>query len=94
MSVLLGLLGLATLPVAIAVTDKVDGLSLVEAGFAIPAAVLLSLGAVVIGRHVRKRSRQTLAAVQGAGVARFGRVLALTATLAVAFYGLLTYVST
>jgi hypothetical protein len=101
MSVLLGLLGLATLPAAIAVTERLDGLSLVEAGFAIPAAILLSLGAVVIGRRVRRRSRQTLAALPGAGIARAGRILgyvglyvALTAALAVGFYGVLTYVST
>jgi hypothetical protein len=100
-SVLLGLLGLATLPAAIAVTERLDGLSLVEAGFAIPAAILLSLGAVVIGRRVRRRSRQTLAALPGAGIARVGRILgyvgvyvALTAALAVGFYGVLTYVST
>jgi hypothetical protein len=101
MSVLLGLLGLATLPAAIAVTERLDGLSLVESGFAIPAAILLSLGAVVIGRRVRRRSRQTLAALPGARIARAGRILgyvglyiALTAALAVGFYGVLTYVST
>lgn len=98
---LLGLLGLATLPAAIAVTERVDGLSLVEAGFAIPAGMLFGLAAVVIGRRVRRRSRQTLAPLPGTVVARFGRVLgytglylALTATLAVGFYAVLTYVST
>jgi hypothetical protein len=101
MSVLLGLVGLATIPVAIAVTERVDGLSLVEAGFAIPAALVFAFGAVVIGRRVRNRSRQTLAALPGARVARGGRVLgyvglylALTAALAVGFYAVLTYVST
>jgi hypothetical protein len=101
MSVLLGLLGLATLPVAIAVTERVDGLSLIEAGFAIPAALVFAFGAVVIGRRVRSRSRQTLAALPGARVARVGRVLgyvglylALTAALAVGFYAVLTYLST
>jgi hypothetical protein len=100
-SVLLGLLGLATLPAAIAVTERVDGLSLVEAGFAIPAAILFALGAVVIGRRVRRRSRQTLADLPGTRVARIGRLLgyvglylALTAALAVGFYAVLTYVST
>jgi ABC-type uncharacterized transport system permease subunit len=101
MSVLLGLLGLATLPAAIAVTERVNGLSLVEAGFAIPAAILFGLGAVVIGRKVRRRSRQTLGEVPGTRVARLGRILgyvalylALTAALAVGFYAVLTYVST
>jgi hypothetical protein len=101
MSVLLGLLGLATLPAAIAVTERVDGLSLVEAGFAIPAAILFGLGAVVIGRKVRRRSRQTLGEVPGTRVARLGRALgygalylALTAALAVGFYAVLTYVYT
>jgi ABC-type uncharacterized transport system permease subunit len=101
MSVLLGVFGLATLPAAIAVTERVDGLSLVEAGFAIPAAIVLGLAAVVIGRRVRSRTRQTLTALPGARVARFGRVfgyvglyLALTAALAVGFYAVLTYVST
>jgi hypothetical protein len=100
-SVLLGLLGLATLPAAIAVTERVDGLSLVESGFAIPAAILFGLAAAVLGRRVRRRSRQMLAPLPGARVARFGRVLgyaalyvALTATLAVGFYAVLTYVST
>jgi hypothetical protein len=101
MSVLLGLVGLATIPVAIAVTERVDGLSLVEAGFAIPAALVFAFGAAVIGRRVRSRSRQTLAALPGARVARLGRVLgyvglylALTAALAVGFYAVLTYLST
>jgi hypothetical protein len=99
--VLLGVLGLATLPAAIAVTERVDGLSLVEAGFAIPAAIVFGLAAVVIGRRVRGRDRQTLAALPGTLVARIGRVLgyvglylALTAALAVGFYAVLTYVST
>jgi hypothetical protein len=99
--VLLGVLGLATLPAAIAVTERVDGLSLVESGFAIPIAIVLALAAVVIGRRVRGRDRQTLAAVPGTVVARIGRVLgyvglyvALTAALAVGFYAVLTYVST
>jgi hypothetical protein len=94
-------LGLATLPAAIAVTERVDTLSLLEAGFAIPAAILLALAAVVIGRRVRRRSRQTLASVPGARAARVGRVLgylglylALTAALAVGFYAILTYAST
>jgi hypothetical protein len=101
MSVLLGLLGLGVLPAAIAVTERVDGVSLVEAGFAIPAAIVFALAAIVIGRRVRRRSRQTLAALPGARVARFGRLLgyaglylALTAALAVGFYAVLTYVST
>jgi ABC-type multidrug transport system permease subunit len=101
MSVLLGLLGLATLPAAIAVTERVDGLSLVESGFAIPAAILFGLGAVVIGRRIRRRSRQTLSEIPGTRVARVGRwlgyvalYLALTAALAVGFYAVLTYVST
>jgi hypothetical protein len=100
-SVLLGLLGLGTLPAAIAITERVDGLSLVEAGFAIPAAILFGLAAVVIGRRVRRSSRQRLAPLPGTRVARLGRVLgyaalylALTAALAVGFYALLTYVST
>jgi hypothetical protein len=99
--VALAVLGLATLPAAIAVTERVDGLSLVEAGFAIPVAIAFALAAVVIGRRVRSRSRQTLAALPGTRVARIGRVLgyagiyvALTAALAVGFYAILTYVST
>ena len=98
---LLGLLGLATLPAAIAVAERVDGISLVEAGFAIPAAIVFALAAVVIGRRVRGRDRQTLAALPGTRVARVGRLLgyaglyiALTAALAVGFYAVLTYVST
>jgi hypothetical protein len=100
-SVALGLLGLATLPAAIAVTERVDTLSLLEAGFAIPAAIVLALAAVVIGRRVQRRSRQTLAALPGARVARFGRVLGymglyvgLMAALAVGFYAVLTFAST
>jgi hypothetical protein len=100
-SVLVGLLGLATLPAAIAASERLEGISLLEAGFAIPAAILFSLAAIVIGRRVRRRSRQTLAPLPGARVARAGRVLgyaglylALTAALAVGFYAVLTYVST
>jgi hypothetical protein len=99
--VLLAVLGLATLPAAIAVTERIDGLSLVEAGFAIPVAIAFALAAIVIGRRVRSRSRQTLSTVPGTRVAVVGRALgyvalyvALTAALAVGFYAILTYVST
>jgi hypothetical protein len=99
--VLLGVIGLATLPAAIAVTERVDGLSLVEAGFAIPAAIVFALAAVLIGRRVSRRRRQTLVSFPGTRVARLGRLLgyaglyvALTAALAVGFYAVLTYVST
>jgi hypothetical protein len=99
--VVLGLLAVATLPAAIAATEQVNTLSLLEAGFAIPAAVLLALAAVIIGRRVRRRSRQTIAPLPGARTARVGRVLgylglyvALTAALAVGFYAVLTLAST
>jgi hypothetical protein len=95
--VLLGLLSLATLPVAVAVANESDDLTLVEAGLAVPVAVLLALAALWLARRARRRADRTLDRVGGRGAARAGKLLgglglyvAATAALALGVYALLS----
>ena len=96
LSVVLGVLAVATLPAAIYVAETRPDVQLLDAGFAIPPAVLLALGAIVLGRRGARRAEVTLTG-GGGGTARVGRalgllglLLALTATLSVIWYAVLT----
>ena len=96
LSLALGLLGVLTLPVAIAVTEWREELELVEAGWAVPAAFVLSALAVWLARTARRRFDRTLGRVGGLGRARAGRVLgwlgvyiAVTAAVALGVYAYL-----
>ena len=97
MSVLLGLLGLATLPAAVLAANESDDLTLVQAGVAVPLAAVLSLGALWLARRARRRADRTLDRVGGRGAARAGKLLgglglylAATAALALGVYALLS----
>jgi ABC-type Fe3+ transport system permease subunit len=96
-SVVLGLLSLATLPAAVLVARDSDDLTLVQAGLAVPVAVVLSLAALWLARRARRRADRTLDRVGGRGAARAGRLLgglglylAATAALALGVYALLS----
>ena len=93
---LCGLLATAALPAAIAVTERSERLDLLHAAAAIPLALMLGVVALVLGTRARRETIMTLGRVGGDRLARVGRVLgglgvylALTAALAIAFYGLL-----
>jgi hypothetical protein len=98
LSVLFGLLSLATLPAAVVVAGESDELTLVEAGVvAVPAAGVLALLGLWLARRARRRADRTLDRVGGRGTARAGKVLAglglyvaATAALALGVYALLS----
>lgn len=97
LSVLFGLLSLATLPAAVVVAGESDELTLVEAGVAVPVAALFALLGLWLARRGRRRADRTLDRVGGRGTARAGKVLAglglyvaATAALALGVYALLS----
>ncbi|MCY7303547.1 MAG: hypothetical protein LH654_11070 [Thermoleophilia bacterium] len=96
-SVVLGAVSAVTLPAAIAATRYSSSYDLLHAGFAIPLAILTGIGALVLARNARALDRATLGATESVKAAAWGRVLgvvglgiAVSATIAVAVYGVLT----
>lgn len=97
-SVLAGLLAAATMPVAILATRYSESYDLLHAGFAIPVAIVLGGLAIVLGRRALRHDDVRLGRAGGRGAARIGRAfgvlgiaLAATCLVALAVYGLLTY---
>ena len=97
---LFGLLSLATLPAAIAATRRSREYELLDAGFAIPLALLFGALAVVLARRARRGQALTLGRAPGARSARVGRALGLvgfllgvTAAMAVGVYFVLATVA-
>jgi hypothetical protein len=98
-SIILGLLSALTMPIAIFATRYSGSYELLHAGAVIPIALALGIGAIVASRRARRSLRHSLGS---SGIRRSARIgwllgtlgicLALTATLSVAVYGLLTYV--
>jgi hypothetical protein len=93
-----GLLAAASLPAAIAVAELTDHLRLIEAAWAIPAAVVLGLVALVLARRGRRRAARSVAR-RGSRSARVGRLLGWLAValgvagvIALAFFEYLDYV--
>ena len=94
---LVGLLAVATMPVAIFVTRYVEEYELIDAGFAIPVGMALGVGAVALARRGRLRTERTLGRAGGRRAASVGRLLGLlgfclatTAAISVGTYALLT----
>ena len=94
---MLGVFAIVCVPAAIVVAERVASLRLLDAAAAIPVAIVAGVCAFVLGTRARRRSEFTLGRVGGATAGRAGRWLgllgiyvALTAALAVGFYGLLT----
>jgi hypothetical protein len=99
-SLLFGVLGAASLPVAVAITEWRADLELVDAGYAVPAAFLFSALAVRLARRARRSLDRTLGRIGGVKTARAGRVLgwlgvyiALTAAVSMGVYAYLEYVA-
>ena len=97
-AVLVGLLAAATMPVAILATRYSESYELLHAGFAIPVALVLGWAAVVLSRRARQHDDLRLGRAGGRGTARLGWALAVlgialaaTCLVALAVYGLLTY---
>ena len=93
-----GVLGVATMPVAILATRYSGSYELLHAGFAIPVAVLLGALAVVLARGALRHDDLRLGRAGGRGLARLARALGVlgislgaTCAVALAVYGILTY---
>lgn len=87
---------MAAVPIGVVLSRLSGGISLLDASLAIPIAVVLGGAAIVLGRRSRKRVEWTLGRAGGRGAARVGVALgvvslglALTAGIALGFYGLL-----
>jgi hypothetical protein len=66
-----------TLPLAIYLTRYSVAYTLLDAGFAIPVAVVLGVIALVLARHARLQRAVSLSAARGGGVATAGRILGI-----------------
>ena len=95
MALLLGIAGVLTLPLAVEVTRRSGRLALLDAGFAIPLALVLSFVALMMARRARQNLRWLRLREGGTGIASaaviiglVGLCLALTAALSVGFYEL------
>ena len=98
-SVVVGALSVATLPVAVAATRYSDAYELLHAGFAVPIGIALGAVAMALARQSRARRDATIGRARGRNTARVGGVLgilglciACSGLVALAVYGLLTYV--
>ena len=101
LSVLVGLLAVATMPLAIAATRRSREYELLDAAYAIPLGAALGLLAIALTRRARSRLAPTLGHPRGTRTARLGRLLgllgfllALTAAGSLAVYGILSLVET
>ena len=81
MSLLVGLLAVAALPAAIALAEFDDRYDLLQAGWAVPVALVLGLVAVLLARRARVRVERTLGRVGGEATARVGRTLGVLAIM-------------
>ena len=95
MALLLGVLGLLTMPAAVEAARRSDRIALLDAAYAVPLGFLLGLLAVVMGRRARHNLRWLRLREGGTAVASTAIVvglvslcLAVTAALSVGFYEL------
>jgi hypothetical protein len=94
-ALVVGLAGLLTLPAAIEVSRRSKRVGLLDAGYAIPLALLLGLIALVMARRARKNLQWLQLREGGTGIATVAVLvgalafcLAVAAALSVGFYGL------
>jgi len=97
-SLLAGIAATATMPVAVVATRYSGSYELLHAGLAIPVAVLLGALAVGLGRSALRLDDLRLGRAGGRRAARIGRALGVlgislgaTCAVALAVYGILTY---
>ena len=94
-----GLASVCVLPLAVYLTRFSDGYELLHAGFLIPIAAALGLGAIALARRAQVQTSLSLTGGGRSGVAVAGRVLgvvgiclAASGIVALGVYGLLEYV--
>jgi hypothetical protein len=99
-SVLLGLVAVATLPAAVALAELPERIDLLQAGFAVPVAGVLALVTLVLSRGGRLRFERTLGRVGGRRTAWLGKALGLLAlamtasgAVALATYAVLKHIA-
>lgn len=97
-ALVLGALATATMPIAILATRYSGSYELLHAGVAIPVAVLLGAFAIGLARAALRLDDLRLGRAGGRRTARLGRALgvlgislAATCAVALAVYGILTY---
>jgi hypothetical protein len=93
---LFGVVAVLAVPAGVLVAKRLAGVTLVQAGWAVPFAAAAGITALLFARGARGRIRATLERAGGAGRARAGRLLgiagiciALSGAIAVGFYELL-----
>jgi len=92
-----GILSVAAIPAGILAARKLQQVTLLDSSGSIVVGVLLGWYAIVLARRGRERLQITLGRAGGKGAARAGRLLgivgilvAVTAALALGFWGLLS----
>lgn len=95
MALVLALAAIATLPVAMEVASRSKRITLLDTAYAIPAAFVLALVALLMARRARRNLRWLQLREGGTGVATTALVVAaialcitIAAALSVGFYGL------
>lgn len=95
---MLGLAGVLTMPAAVVVADRSQRVSLLDAGYAIPLALLLGVLATGMGHRAKRNLEWVRLDGRGSAVARVGRTLgvlalalAFTAALSLVFYEAILY---
>ena len=96
LAVLLGLVAVVSVPVAIVLSRQSEGITLLDAAWAIPIAALCGVAALLFARGAGGRVRRTLERAGGLGRVRLGQVLgvagicvALSGAIAVGLFELL-----
>ncbi|HEV7132396.1 MAG TPA: hypothetical protein VGN27_01535 [Gaiellaceae bacterium] len=96
LSTLLGVVAVIAVPAGVEIARVTAGVSLLDAGYAIPVAAIAGLAAILFARGAAARVHWTLERAGGLGRARLGRLLgiagicfALSGSIAIAFYELL-----
>jgi len=96
LALILALCGVAVVPAAVLLSRQTGKIHLLDAVWAIPMAMVLSVGALLLARGARAHIKRTLERAGGAGRLRATRWLAvagicvaLSAAIAVGFYELL-----
>jgi hypothetical protein len=100
LSVLVGVLAVASLPAAVGYARWSDRFEVLDAAVVVPVTLLLGLVAILLARRARSRLAPTLGHPRGSRTARLGRslgllavLLALTGAGSVAVYAALTYLA-
>jgi len=79
-SLVLGVLSLATLPLAVVVA-RWRGYELIDAAVAIPVTLVLGTGAILLARRSRRRLQRAVLPTSRGRTARAGRALGIAGTL-------------